>query len=157
MKVRIIAAVAALVASGIVHAQSPQYGHNISLEQARKAMAAAEGEARKNNWPVAIAITDTAGMLVLYQRLDNTQSGSFQVAIDKAVSAAMFRRPTKAFEDVVGGGGVGVSRLALRNASPIDGGVPVLIEGKIVGGIGVSGVAGNQDAMVAKAGADAVK
>ncbi len=138
-------------------AQAPQYGPNITLEQARRAMVSAEAEARKNNWPVAIAIVDTAGNLVLFQRLDNTQTASMQVAIDKSVSAAIYRRPTKAFQDLLAKGAEGWRLPSLRGASMVDGGVPVVIDGKIVGGIGVSGVAGNQDAEVAKAGADALK
>lgn len=148
---------AGLLIAGAASAQAPQYGSNITLEQAKKAMASAEAYAIKSNWPVAIAIVDTAGHLVLYQRLDNTQTASVQVAIDKGVSAAIYRRPTKAFQDGLAKGGEGWRLANLRGASMLDGGLPVVIGGKIVGGIGVSGVAGNQDAEVAKAGADAVK
>jgi uncharacterized protein GlcG (DUF336 family) len=140
-----------------VAAQVPQYGVNINLEQAKKAIAAGQVEARKNSWPVAIAIVDNSGLLVAYERLDNTQTGSVQVAIDKAVSAAMYRRPTKAFQDVVAGGGAGLRILALRGASPVEGGLVLMMDGKIVGGIGVSGVNADQDGMVAKAGADVIK
>ena len=149
------AGAAVLVAAGFAQAQVPQYGANVTLEQARKAMTAADAEARKNNWPVAIAIVDTAGNLVLYQRHDNTQSASVQVAQDKAVSAAMYRRPTKVFQDLVAGGGAGTRVLNLRGASSVEGGLPIYVDGKIVGGIGVSGVTSDQDGVVAKAGADA--
>ena len=142
-------------AAGTAWAQVPQYGPNVNLEQAKKMSAAAEAEARKNSWPVAIAIVDTAGMLVHYVRIDGTQTGSVQVALDKATSAAMFRRPTKAYQDVVAGGGAGLRILNVRGASAVEGGVPILVDGKIVGGIGVSGVNADQDAQVANAGADA--
>jgi uncharacterized protein GlcG (DUF336 family) len=149
------AAVLALAASA-AFAQVPQYGSNITLDQARKAMAGAESEARKNNWPVAIAIVDTAGNLVLYQRLDNTQTGSVKVAQDKAVSAAIFRRPTKVFQDGLAKGGENMRILALQGASPVEGGLPIVMDGKIVGGIGVSGVTADQDGQIAKAGAEAM-
>jgi glc operon protein GlcG len=138
-------------------AQVPQYGVSINLEQAKKAIAAGQVEARKNNWPVAIAIVDNSGLLVAYERMDNTQTASVQVAIDKAVSAAMWRRPTKAFQEALAGGGVGLRVLSLRGASPAEGGLPLIMDGKIVGGIGVSGVNADQDGMVAKAGADMTK
>jgi uncharacterized protein GlcG (DUF336 family) len=138
-------------------AQVPQYGTSINLEQARKAIAAGQVEARKNGWPVAIAIVDNAGMLVAYERMDNTQTGSVQVAIDKAASAAMYRRPTKVFQDAVAGGGAGTRILGLRGASPVEGGLTLAMDGKIVGGIGVSGVNADQDGVVAKAGADVIK
>lgn len=138
-------------------AQVPQYGTTVNLEQARKVVAAAMVEARKNSWPVAIAVVDNAGMLVAYERMDNTQTASVQVSIDKAVSAAMYRRATKVFQDAVTGGGMGVRVLGLRGASPIEGGLTLMLDGKIIGGVGVSGVNSDQDAVVAKAGVDAVK
>ena len=138
-------------------AQVPQYGTTVNLEQARKVVAAGMVEARKNNWPIAIAVVDNAGMLVAYERMDNTQTASVQVSIDKAVSAAMYRRSTKVFQDAVTGGGMGVRVLGLRGASPIEGGLTLMLDGKIIGGVGVSGVNSDQDAVVAKAGVDAVK
>ena len=134
-------------------AQSPQYGANITLEQARKIHAAAEGEARRNNAPVAIAIVDTAGNLVLYQRLDNTQTASIKVAIDKAVSAAIYRRSTKVFQDALAKGGENLRILGLSGAVPVEGGLPIFVEGRIVGGIGVSGAPGDLDSQIAQAGA----
>ena len=89
--------------------------------------------------------------------MDDTQTASMEIATDKGRSAAIYRRPTKVFEDLVSKGGVGVSRLNLRKVSTVDGGLPIIVNGKVIGGIGVSGVAGDQDAMVAKAGADALK
>ncbi len=129
----------------------------MTLEQARKAIAAADAEARKNSWPMAIAVVDTAGQLVLFQRAENTQTGSVQVSQDKAVSAAMYRRPTKAFQDVLAKGAEGWRVLTLRNASAVEGGVPLAIDGKIIGAIGVSGATSDQDGVCAKAGAEAVK
>lgn len=139
-----------------VQAQVPQYGADINLEQAKKAIAAGQAEARKNNWPVAIAIVDNHGFLVAFEKMDNTQSASVQVAIDKASSAAMYRRPTKAFQDGVAGGGAGLRVLNLRGASVVEGGLPIIVGGKIVGGVGVSGVTADQDGIVAKAAAEAL-
>jgi uncharacterized protein GlcG (DUF336 family) len=137
-------------------AQVPQYGSAINLEQARKAIAAGQVEARKNNWPVAVAIVDNHGFLVAFEKMDDTQTGSVQVAIDKAASAAMYRRPTKVFQDLVASGGVGMRTLNLRGASALEGGLPIVIGGRIIGGVGVSGVASDQDGVVAKAAVDAV-
>ena len=160
MNVRKLAAMAGgavVLYAAVAQAQVPQYGPNITLEQARKAHAAADAEARKNNWPVAITVVDTAGQLVLFQRHDNTQTASVNVAQDKAVSAAMYRRPTKVMQDALAAGGAGVRFLNLRGASVVDGGLPIYVDGKIVGGIGVSGVTSEQDAQIAKAGADSLK
>jgi uncharacterized protein GlcG (DUF336 family) len=154
---KILFAIAAGVLSFAVQAQVPQYGQNINLEQAKKALAAGQAEARKNSWPVAIAILDTAGNLVAYEKMDNTQTASIQVAIDKGKSAAIYRRPTKVFEDIVAKGGAGLRVMNLRDASVVEGGLPIVMDGKIIGGIGVSGVNADQDGVVAKAGADALK
>jgi len=135
----------------------PQYGSPITLEQAKKAMAGAEAEAKKNNWPVVITILDSGGNLVMTQRLDGTQFGSIEVAREKAYSAVAFRRPTKAFEDGLAQGGANLRLLRLTGAMPLDGGWPIVVDGKIVGGIGVSGVTGAQDAQIGKAGVDALK
>jgi glc operon protein GlcG len=131
------------------------YGSPIGLEAAKKIMVAAEAEAVKNNWSMAIVILDSTGHLVMLHKLDNTQYGSIRVAKDKAHTALDFRRPSKVFEDLVAQGGIGMRTLALRGATPIDGGFPIIVDGKIIGSIGASGAAGNQDAQVAKAGADA--
>jgi glc operon protein GlcG len=147
----------ALVAAPAFAQAPPAYGNPITLEQAKKAMTAAEAEARKNNWPVVIAILDSGGQLVMLQRLDNTQWGSIEVAKDKARSAVAFRRPTKAFQDAVAQGGANLRLLNLSGASLLDGGIPIMVDGKIVGGIGVSGVTGEQDAQIARAGADSLK
>ncbi|QJR10204.1 hypothetical protein DSM104443_01258 [Usitatibacter rugosus] len=148
--------IAALTA-GIAFAQVPQYGPNVTIEQARKMVAAGVVEAKKNNWPVAIAVVDTAGQLVAFERLDQTQTASTMIAQDKAVSAAMLRRPTKVIQDALAAGGAGVRFLGLRYASPVEGGIPITVDGKIVGGIGVSGVTSEQDGMVAAAGLAGLK
>jgi len=137
-------------------AQVPQYGANVTREQAKKAIAAGQAEARKNSWPVAIAIVDNAGQLLAFEKMDNTQTASVEVAQDKAVSAAIYRRSTKGVQDGLAGGGAGLRLLALRGMSPVEGGIPLVVDGKIIGGIGVSGVNSDQDGMVAKAGSDAL-
>lgn len=141
------------------HAQTPPpYGPPITLEQAKKAMSAAEAEARKNNWNMVISIVDAGGHLVMLQRLENTQYGSIQVATDKAQAAVAFRRPTKAWQDLIAQGGVHLRLLNLTgDAGVLEGAVPVIIDGKIVGAIGASGGSSQQDAQVSQAGADAIK
>ena len=138
------------------HAQVPQYGPNVSYEQARKALDSAIAEARKQNLPMAVAVVDTAGQLVAFERLDNTQTGSTMAAQDKAVSAAMYRRSTKAFQDALAGGGAGLRVLTLRGANAVEGGLPIVVDGKIIGAIGVSGGSTEQDGLVAKAATDAM-
>jgi uncharacterized protein GlcG (DUF336 family) len=132
------------------------YGPPIDLAAAKAAMAAAEAEAVRNGWGVCIAIADSGGNLVMLHRLDNAQLSSVRIAAAKAKTAVEFRRPTKALEDAVAGGGVGL-RVLTFGASVAEGGVPIVSGGRIVGGIGVSGVASHQDAQVAQAGADAVR
>ena len=133
------------------------YGAPIGFEAAKKVMAAAEAEAVKNNWAMAIVILDSTGHMVMLHKLDNTQYGSLMAAEDKAHSAINFRRPSKVFEDLVAQGGIGLRSLALRGASPLEGGIPIIADGKIVGAIGVSGGTSVQDGQVAKVGADAAK
>ena len=135
---------------------STPYGAPIPLEAAKKAIAAAEGEAVQNNWSVAIAIVDSGGNLVMLQRLDNAQLSAVRIAEAKARTAVEFRRPTKVLEDAVAGGGIGL-RVLTFGASVAEGGVPLVSGGRIVGGIGVSGVASDQDAQVAQAGAAALE
>ena len=153
----VAAALFFLVSFGAAAQQPVPYGAPMSLDAAKKAMAASEAEAKKNNWPVAIAILDTTGSLVMLQKLDSTQTGSVDIAIGKARTALDFRRPTKALQDVVAGGGAGLRLLSARNMLALEGGVPVVVDGKIVGAIGVSGVNSDQDAQVAMAGAAAAK
>jgi uncharacterized protein GlcG (DUF336 family) len=138
-------------------AQMPNYGLSINLETAKKIATSAIAEARKNNWTMAVAITDTGGSLVYFEKMDGTQTGSVRVAIGKSRSAVLFKRPTKVFQDVVAAGGEGVRYLVLEGAVPIEGGLPLLMDGKIVGAIGVSGGTSQQDGVAAKAGADTLK
>jgi len=147
----------ALCASSALAQMPNPYGAPISLEAAKKAAAAAAAEARKNNWNMAIAITDGGGALVYLEKMDATQTASVKVAIGKARSAALYKRPTKVWQDIVAGGGGGLRILGLQGAVPIDGGLPIVMDGKIVGAIGVSGAAGDQDAQCAKAGVDTLK
>ena len=135
----------------------PQYGTAINHETARRVLAAAMANAREQKLPMAVAVVDNAGQLVAFERMDNTQTASTLVAQDKAVSAAMYRRPTKAFQDLVAGGGVGLRVLTLRNANAVEGGLPLTVDGRIIGAIGVSGGSSDQDGVVAKAGADALR
>lgn len=135
----------------------PPYGAPIALEQARKVVAAAEAEARRNGWNVVIAVVDGAGHLVLLERLDNTQVGSVEVARGKAWTSAAFRRPTKAFEDMVAAGGAGLKVLTLQGVVAAEGGVPIVLDGKLIGAIGVSGMTSQQDGQIAAAGAAVLK
>lgn len=150
----LVAAAALCLIASAAQAQVPQYGPNVSHEQARKVLAGAIAEARKMNIPMAVAVVDTAGQLVAFERMDNTQSASINVAQDKASSAAMYRRPTKVFQDVLAAGGVGLRILMLRGANAVEGGLPISVDGKIIGGIGVSGGSSEQDGVVAKAATD---
>jgi glc operon protein GlcG len=129
------------------------YGLSVSTESAKHAAAAAIAEAQKNNWKMAIAIVDTGGYLVYFEKMQDTQTGSVELAIEKARTAALFQRPTKVFQDGVVTGGEGLRLLRLTGAIPIDGGVPIIVDGKVVGAVGVSGGSGEQDGQVAKAGA----
>jgi glc operon protein GlcG len=163
-KTLVASILAAVILTATVSAQqapSPPpivpYGAPLGLEAAKKVMAAAEAEAVKNNWAMAIVILDSTGHMVMLHKLDNTQYGSLMAAEDKAHSAINYRRPSKVFEDLVAQGGIGLRSLALRGASPLEGGIPINADGKIVGAIGVSGGTSVQDGQVAKAGADAAK
>jgi len=128
------------------------YGAPIGVEAARKAAAAAIAEAKKNGWTVAAAIVDPGGTLVYFERIDGTQNGSSEVAQQKARTSAAFKRPTKLLEDLVTSGKS--QYLKLPGALPLEGGIPLLIDGKVVGAIGVSGAKSDQDGVCAKAGAD---
>jgi glc operon protein GlcG len=132
------------------------YGAPIGLDDAKKAAVAAVEEVKKiGAAPNAIAIVDHGGFLIYFERMDNTQLGSVEIAIDKARSAALFRRPSKVFEDALAGGRNAI--LALRGATPLEGGLPLVSGGKIIGAIGASGGTAQQDGQVAKAGADTIK
>lgn len=116
--------------------------------------AAAEAEARKNKWNVVICVVDDGANLIYLQKMDETQIGSIEVAQEKAKSAVRFKRPTKALEDAVAGGRNVVLRLP--GALPVEGGIPIMADGKVIGAIGVSGVLSTQDAQIAQAGIDAL-
>jgi len=133
------------------------YGLSISLENAKKAAAPALAEARKNNWLMAVAVVDTAGNLVYFEKMDGTQNASVNIAMGKARSAAQFKRPTKALQDALAAGGDGLRILGLEGAVPVEGGVPLVEGGKIVGAIGVSGGTSQQDGQCAAAGAAMLK
>ena len=159
MKLRtVLATTVALSCAVTALAQAPMsYGPTITAETAKRLAAPAIAEAKKNNWTMAVAIVDPAGDLVYFEKMDDTQVGSTQVAIDKARSAARFKRPTKAFQDGLAAGGAGLRLLALNGAVPVEGGIPLVQNGKIVGAIGCSGGTSEQDGVCATAGANALK
>lgn len=127
----------------------------LDLQAARTIAAAAEAEAQRNGWGhVAIAIVDAAGDLIYFQRGDDTQPASIEIAIRKARTAAAFKRPTRAFEDAVAGGRLAL--LGIEGLLPIEGGVPVTVGERVVGAIGVSGVTPQQDGQIAQAGVAAL-
>ena len=132
--------------------QAPGYGTPINLGTARKVAAAALAEGKKNGWTVAVAIVDPAGELVYFERMDDTQIASAQICQDKARTAARFKRPSKAFEEALAGGRLAI--LGLGGATPVEGGIPLIAGGKIIGAIGVSGVTSQQDGICAQAGVD---
>jgi uncharacterized protein GlcG (DUF336 family) len=133
------------------------YGTPITADTAKQVAAPAIAEARKNQWTMAVAIVDPSGDLVYFERMDDTQVGSVDVAIAKARSAARFKRPTKVFQDALAAGGEGLRILALDGAVPVEGGLPLIAGGRIVGAIGMSGGTSAQDGQAAAAGAAALK
>lgn len=159
--VAVLAAVAipsAVMAQGSL-APPPQipYGLAITTESAKLVAAAAIAEARSNRWTMAIAIVDPGGHLVYFEKMQDTQTGSVDPAIEKARTSALFRRPTKLFQDAVAGGGEGLRVLRLTGVIPVEGGIPIIVDGKVVGAIGVSGGSSDQDGHVARTGAGAAK
>jgi uncharacterized protein GlcG (DUF336 family) len=153
--ITLVAAALALAAG--LHAQQPVlYGAPIPLEKARTVAAAALAEAQKNGWPMAITVLDPSGELVFFEKMDGTQLGSIDVSMAKARSAILFKRPTKAFDEAVAAGGAGLRILKLPGAMPIEGGIPLIENGKIIGAIGVSGAQPAQDGQCATAGAATV-
>jgi glc operon protein GlcG len=129
-----------------------QYGAPITLEAAKRVMEAAETEATTNGWPMVIAIVDTGGHLIMLHRIDHAQNGSVEIARCKAETAVNFKRPTKVFEDAIAQGGMHLRMLAMGNLLPLEGGLPIMQDDKVVGAIGVSGMQSTQDAQVARAG-----
>jgi glc operon protein GlcG len=160
-RLMIAAVIAASFIASPLFAQAPPppppCGPAITFDAAKKALAAAEAEAKKNNWPVAIAIVDSTGQLAAFSKMDNTQHASVDIALGKAVTANNLKRPTKALQDGIAQGGANLRLLAVKGITPLEGGVPIVVDGKIIGAIGVSGVMSNQDAEVAMAGAAAAK
>ena len=152
-----VGTVLVLAASSAGAQAPPPYGAPITLEQAKKVIAGAEAESKKNSWNMVITVLDSGGHVVLVERMDGAQLGSIEVARDKAWSAVAFRRPTKVFEDLVGQGGPNLRLLKLSGASPIEGGIPIVVDGKVIGAVGISGGTAPQDGQVAKAGIDALK
>ena len=153
------AVVLALLAGVPAWAQTtpPPYGPPIGIEGARAVMAAAESEAAKNNWAVVISIIDSGGNIVMLHRHNDVQLSSIEIAQGKAKTALYFKRPSKTLDDAIAGGGPGLRFLALKDIVPLEGGIPIVLDGKIVGAIGVSGVLSSQDSQVARAGADGLK
>jgi glc operon protein GlcG len=121
----------------------------ITLEAAKKMAAAGEAEARKNGWTVCIAIVDANGDLILFQKIDETQPGSIRVSQGKARTAALFKRPSKVLEEMIAAGKAAF--LSIEGIVPIQGGLPVIADGKVIGAVGVSGVTSAQDEQVATA------
>jgi uncharacterized protein GlcG (DUF336 family) len=134
-----------------------RYGAPITLECAQRAAQAAQREAERHGWPMVIAIVDSGGNLVLHIRMDQAQLGSIEVARQKAETAVRFRRPTKRFEDALAEGGLHLRLLGMTNLTPLDGGLPLVVDGRLVGAIGVSGMQSQEDAQVAEAGAAALR
>ena len=132
-------------------------GPAISLENAKKAAAGAVAEARKNGWLQAVAVVSPGGYLIYYEKMDNTQLASADLAIDKARSAALYKRPTRVFADALGKGGANLRILTLRGASAVEGGQPIIMDGKLVGAIGSSGDTVDHDDQCAAAGVAALK
>ncbi|MDH1263985.1 heme-binding protein [Pseudomonas sp. GD03944] len=129
------------------------YGAPIDLEQAHQVAAAAQVEALANGWPMVIAVADSGGHLVLLHKLDGAALGSVEVAIKKASTAALFKRSTKGFEETLATGGAALRLLSMHNAILLEGGIPLVRDGQVVGAIGVSGMHPSQDGQVAQAGA----
>ena len=132
----------------------PPYGAPITLDQAKRVMAAAELEAAKNSWAVAITILDSGGNMVMFHKGDNTQLSGISTSAGKARTALEFKLPSKALDDAIAAGGAGMRLLALKNITPLQGGLLILLDGKIAGAIGVSGALSAQDDQIAKAGTD---
>lgn len=139
-----------LSATLVAAQQRPDYGTPVTIDQAKKIAAGVVAECLSNKWNVAVAIADTHGSLVYFERIENTQSASMDIAIMKAKAAATYRRPTRAFLDAINKGGPAIMTLPGIVASP--GGVPIMAGGKVIGAVGVSGVTGDQDEQCAKAG-----
>jgi glc operon protein GlcG len=150
---RVAVAVALVACSSLALAQDrrPGYATPVTVATAKKIAAGAIAECQKNGWNVAVAVVDPHGALVYFERMEDTQYASNDIAIGKARAAATYRRPTRAFMDVINKGGPATATLGGVYASP--GGLPLMVDGKVAGAVGVSGVTGDQDEQCAKAGA----
>lgn len=135
----------------------PPYGPSITLAQAKQVADVALAPARENGWTMVIAIVDPGGHLVYLEKMDQTQVGSVGIAQQKAYSAAIYKRPTKMFQDRLASGGAGLLVLRLKDAIPVEGGVPIVVDGKLIGALGVSGGSSAEDEACAEAGASALK
>ena len=135
----------------------PEYGPGMNLEIATKVVNAAMAEAKKNGWNLAIAVTTNGGHLVHFSRMDNTQFGSIKIAQHKARASATFKRPTKAFADAIAANPANVALLSLDDVIASEGGVPLMLNGKMIGAVGCSGATGAQDGVACTAGANALK
>ena len=144
------AALVVLAVGASAQERRPDYGTEVNAAAAKKIAAGVLAECQKNGWNVAVAVVDNHGFLVYFERMDNTQTASMDIAIGKAKAAATYRRPTRAFMDVINKGGPATATLPGVFASP--GGMPIMVDGKVTGGVGVSGVTGDQDEQCAKAG-----
>ncbi len=154
----LIALTLAVCALGLGAQMLPNpYGPPIGVENAKKAAAAALAEAVKNHWNMAVAVVEPNGTLVYYEKMDNTQIGSANVSIEKARTAAQFKRATKTFQDGLAAGGPGLRILGLPGVTPVEGGIPIIADGKIIGAIGVSGDTSDNDGKCAQAGAATIK
>ena len=154
VSVSVLSVVFALFLAGTGRGE-PLLKKSLSLEDARKAASAAATEAKKNKWNMAIAVVDDGGQLIYFERTDETQIGSIDIAIGKARTAAYFKRPTKALEDALNGGQHAI--MTFPNTLPREGGLPIFADGKCIGAIGASGGRSSEDAQVVKAGVDAFK
>ena len=134
----------------------PPYGTSITLAQARQVAEAALAPAHANDWTMVIAIVDPGGYLVYLEKMDQTQVGSIAIAESKARSAAIFKRPTQAFQERLASGGDGLLVLRLKDAIPVEGGLPIVVDGQLVGALGVSGGSSAEDEVCADAGAAAL-
>jgi uncharacterized protein GlcG (DUF336 family) len=142
----------ALATAAAAQDRRPGYGPSINIAAAKKIASGIIAECQKNSWNVAAAIVDTHGFLVYFERMEDTQTASVEIAIAKARVAATYRRPTRVFMDVINKAPA-TATLPGVVASP--GGVPIFVDGKIIGAAGVSGVTGDQDEQCAKAGISA--
>ena len=127
----------------------PPYGTAVNAATAKKIAAAVLAECQKNNWRVAVAVVDNHGFLIHFDRIDDTQTASSQIAVDKAKASAMYRRPTRAFAEAIAKGGPAIMTLPGVVASP--GGLPIMVKGRVIGGGGLAEVVEDLMAPLARA------